>query len=66
MHGKKLGKKLIDFAKEISLKNNIPLLTVGSFVEYKLENFYTKCGFTKEKELGSYNGHPYYKFFMNL
>jgi N-acetylglutamate synthase-like GNAT family acetyltransferase len=66
MHGKSLGKKLIDFAKEIAIKDKIPLLTVGSFVDYKLEEFYTKCGFTKENKLGNYKGHSYFKFFMKL
>lgn len=66
MHGKKLGKKLIDYAKGLAIKNNIPLLTVESFCEYKLEGFYTKCGFTLEKKLGKYKSHNYYKFYMKL
>jgi GNAT superfamily N-acetyltransferase len=66
MHGKNLGKKLIDFAKEKAIKENVNLLTVDSFVEYNLERFYTKCGFTKKDRLGNYKGHPYLRFFMKL
>ena len=66
MQGKELGEKMIDFAKEISIKNRIHLLTVGSFVDYKLDKFYTKCGFTKKDKLGTYKGHSYFKFFMKL
>ncbi len=65
-HGKNLGRKLIDFAKENAIKENIHLLTVDSFVDYNLEGFYTKCGFIKRKELGNYKGHPYFRFFMKL
>lgn len=66
MHGKNLGRKLIDFAKESAIKENVRLLTVDSFVDYNLEGFYTKCGFIKRKELGNYKGHSYFRFFMKL
>lgn len=66
IHGKGLGKKLIDFAKELSIKNNIHLLIVESYCEYNLETFYTKCGFTKEKEIGVHEGYDYFKFFIKL
>ncbi len=66
MHGKNLGRRLIDFAKKIAIKGKVPLLTICSFVDYNLEGFYTKCGFTKRDKLGDYEGHPYFKFFMRL
>lgn len=66
MHGKNLGKRLIEFAKKKAIKEKIPLLTVESFVDYNLEGFYTKCGFTKNDKLGKYKGHNYFKFFMKL
>lgn len=66
MHDKNLGKKLIEFARKKAIKEKIYLLTVDSFVDYNLENFYTKCGFTKNNKLGNYKGHKYFKFFMKL
>ena len=66
MHGKSLGRKLIEFAKENAIKAKVEKLTVNSFVDYNLDAFYTKCGFNKESELGKYGGYPYFKFFMQL
>lgn len=66
MHRKNLGKKLIEFAKESTIKEKVHLLTVNSFVDYNLEGFYTKCGFYKESELGEYERHLYSKFFMRI
>ena len=63
---KTLVKKLIEFAKESAIKENVHLLTVDSFVDYNLEGFYTKCGFTKRNKLGNYKGHPYFRFSMKL
>jgi N-acetylglutamate synthase-like GNAT family acetyltransferase len=66
MQGKNLGRKLIKFAKETAIKENVHLLTVDSFVNYNLEGFYTKCGFTKRNKLGNYKDYPYFRFFMKL
>ncbi len=66
VHGKSLGKKLIEFAKENAINTKAELLTVGSFIDYNLDTFYTKCGFKKRDKLGEYEGHKYFEFFMKL
>lgn len=66
MQRNNLGKKLIDFAKENAINTKVSLLTVGSFIDYNLESFYTKCGFNKKDKLNKYEGHNYFEFFMKL
>ena len=61
-----IGRKLIEFAKEYSLKKGKSELRVDTFCEYRLEEFYEKCGFTKSPETGSYCGKPSYSFAINL
>jgi N-acetylglutamate synthase-like GNAT family acetyltransferase len=65
MHKKGLGKTLLDFAKEIAIKDKARSLSVSSFLKYNLEEFYTKCGFSKQ-EVENYKGHPYITFSMKL
>ncbi len=56
------GKKLIDFCAEEAMKHGKHKLVVESFCEYKLEDFYTKCGFELESIKGNLNDHPYNVF----
>ena len=65
-HGRGIGKNLVDFAKRRARKERKPLLTVESFCVYGVKDFYLKCGFKIDSELGEYEGHKCYCFSMGL
>ncbi len=58
-----IGTKFIEFAKVFWKKKNVWVLHVGSFFEYKVLDFYLKCGF-KKTGTGYYKKHGYYEFQM--
>lgn len=60
------GRRLIEFAKDFSKQMGKSRLSVESFCEYNLQEFYEKCGFTKEPNVRDYNGHPYDCFHMTI
>ena len=63
---KGLGTKLVNFAIKKAKENKKNILTVGSLCESNAEDFYLKCGFTLEDELGDYYGHEFYGFYLKL
>ncbi|MBL7101084.1 MAG: GNAT family N-acetyltransferase [Nanoarchaeota archaeon] len=65
-HRNGYGRKMIHFAKRKSRNEGKRLLTVESFCLYDVKDFYIKCGFELEPELGECGGHKYYRFFMKL
>mgnify|MGYP001593010270 CR=1 FL=1 len=65
-HYKGMGRKLVEFAKWKSRDKEKSILTVESFCVYDVKDFYIKCGFKLDPELGEYYKHKCYKFSMEL
>lgn len=66
-HQRGYGRTLVNFAKQYADTNKKTLLTVGSFSNYRVKDFYLKCGFTLEPCIHFYKGmHPFYWFYMRL
>lgn len=63
---RQIGKTLVNQAKKIARKRKKKELTVGSFVAYKVKDFYCRCGFKLLSEMGDYNGWLYYNFVIKL
>ena len=63
---KGFGTQLINFAKTHSLEKGYKKLHAYSFLEYNMENFYKKKGFTQLEHLGYYQSHPYQCFEMTI
>ncbi len=63
---KGFGTAFIEFAKNITREKGFDRLHAYSFLEYNMESFYTKKGFTKLTHLGYYQSHPYQCFEMQL
>ena len=63
---KGMGRMLVEFAKRKSREEGKSILTVESFCIYEVQDFYIKCGFTLEPELGEYFGYKCYEFSMEL
>jgi ribosomal protein S18 acetylase RimI-like enzyme len=64
--GSGFGRQLIEFAKIHSKQKGRSVLSVDSFCDYGVQEFYEKCGFTRSPILGNYKGQPYYRFSMDL
>lgn len=65
-HSLGIGKQIVDFAINESKKAGKETLQVESFPEYNVKEFYIKCGFKLQPEMGEFNDHPYYVFSMNI
>lgn len=66
-HGSGLGKKLISFAKNKAQEMGCKKITVESFQDYKLLDFYKKVGFQlDDPPIGYHNGQPFHRFIMLL
>jgi len=63
---KGLGKQLINFAKERAKQEEKTILTVESFLEYNVKDFYLSCGFQLKPKLEKYRGYLFYSFFMKI
>jgi GNAT superfamily N-acetyltransferase len=65
LHGKGIGKAMVNFAKNYAIEKDIRFLCVDSFQKYGLEKFYSSCGF---RIVGTeiYEGHKYNQFSMQI
>ena len=63
---KGFGTLFIEFAKKVSLQKGFKTLHAYSFIDYNMEKFYLKKGFTRLEHFGYYNNHKYYCFEMKL
>lgn len=61
-----VGRSLVEFAKEHTKKNDVHFLCACAFLEYDTAGFYLKQGFNLLEMLGSYGGHKYYRFQMEV
>jgi GNAT superfamily N-acetyltransferase len=57
VHGKGIGKVLIEQAKDICHSRSLKTLAVESFCEYGLDGFYMNCGFTRLPAKEKFRGH---------
>lgn len=65
--GNGIGKKLVEFAFETARKNSIRKITVASFPEYNVKDFYLKCGFTPDNPpTDIFEGQIYNRFAANI
>lgn len=62
---KKLGKTLVEYAIDKAKEENIKRLTVESFYEYNVGEFYKNIGFQESKP-GIFQGHPYHRFYLEV
>lgn len=61
-HKKGYGKRLVEFAFKRAKNSGHVLVTVGSFIHYKVKDFYLNCGFKFVGEMDDAGGCPYYDF----
>lgn len=61
-----IGRKLVEFAKELARRKNKKYLTVCSFYEYGVKDFYLRIGFSLLRRHGTMSGHKYYRFSMKI
>lgn len=61
-----LGSLFIAFAKTLAKEQGYTKLHAYSFVDYNMEQFYLKKGFTKLAHLGYYHNHPYQCFEIQI
>ena len=60
------GTAMIEFAKEFTKQHMLNTLCACSFYEYQAKDFYLKQGFSLLGTPGTYNGHNFYRFEMEL
>lgn len=64
---KGVGRSLVEFAIQQARQTGKTKLTVESFCEFNVKDFYLKCGFQLEPEIGIYQEkYPFYCFIINL
>lgn len=61
-----IGRKLVEFAKNLACRKNKKYLTVCSFYEYGVKDFYLRIGFSLLRLPGTMSGHKYHCFWMKI